>query len=108
MQPIRKAWSTAARIFLGTTIGASTALSAAAATFDVCASCPITSIQEAAVLASTGDTIKVLDPVHTEAGILLFAHVTVQGQGPSRTILQSSATPGGSPGFVLMSMSASM
>jgi len=108
MQPIREAWSTANKVLLVTTIGALTALPAAAATFDVCASCPITTIEEAAVLAHTDDVINILDPVHTEADILLFARVRVQGQGPSRTILQSSETPGGSPGFVLISMSASM
>jgi hypothetical protein len=65
-------------------------------TLDVCATCPFTTIVDAYLASSSGDIINILDSVHTEHDLILFGGVdlTIQGQGPERTILQSSAVPG--------------
>ena len=68
---------------------------AAATTRTVCASgCDFTTIAAAIVAASAGDTISVLDAVHTEAGIVIDRDLTIQGQGAALTIVQADVTPG--------------
>ena len=63
----------------------------------VCASgCDFTLIQEAIKAESTdaGTVIGVLDPVHTEGGILVSKDVVIQGSGAEKTIVQAHATSG--------------
>ncbi|MEM7129405.1 MAG: Ig-like domain-containing protein [Chloroflexota bacterium] len=63
-----------------------------AATLTVCASgCDHTTIAAAIGAATAGDTIDILDPVHTEAGITINKDLTIQGQGAENTIIQGHA-----------------
>lgn len=73
------------------------------ADWTVCASgCDFTLIQEAiddsAVLA--GDTIMVMDAIHTEAGISVDKDVIIRGQGAKETIVQAAevVNDGSAPG----------
>jgi hypothetical protein len=69
----------------------------------VCATgCDFTTIQAAIDNADTpaGAAIKVADPVHTEAGIVVNRDVTIQGQGADKTVVQAHATLSGSPDSV--------
>ena len=74
-------------------------------TFTVCATdCDFTTIQAAldddCVVA--GDTIQVMDAVHTEAGITVRQDVTIQGQGAAKTIVQAHATAKDAPNRVFL------
>jgi hypothetical protein len=63
----------------------------------VCASgCDFASIQEAIEAESTraGSIIGVVDPVHTEASIVVSKNVVIQGQGAEVTIVQAHPDPG--------------
>jgi hypothetical protein len=63
----------------------------------VCASgCDFTSIREALEAGSTkaGSIIGVVDPIHTEAGILVNKNVVIQGQGAEKTVVQAHPNPG--------------
>ena len=63
----------------------------------VCASgCDYPLIQEAinAETTTTGLVISILDPVHTEAGILVSKDVSIQGNGAEKTIVQAHTSPG--------------
>ncbi len=51
-------------------------------------------IASAISAASDGDTISILDAVHTEAGIVIDKCLTIQGQGATATILQAAESPG--------------
>jgi hypothetical protein len=53
-----------------------------------------TSISSAISAASDGDTIEILDAVHTEAGIVVSKSLTIQGQGATATIVQAAASRG--------------
>ena len=67
------------------------------ATDTVCASgCDFTTIQAAIDDPSTEDgaIIKVTDPVHTEAGIVVNKGVTIRGLGADNTIVQAHDEPG--------------
>ena len=69
----------------------------------VCASgCDFTLIQEAIEAESTsaGSIIGVVDPVHTEAGIVVNKNVIIQGQGVEMTIVQAHPNPGEGTGRV--------
>lgn len=58
----------------------------------VCAAgCAFTSIQAAIDNEGTsaGDVITITDPIHTEAGISVHKHVTIQGLGGDRTVVQA-------------------
>lgn len=68
---------------------------AAAATRQVCASgCAYVSIQDAVDAAGSGDTIMILDPIHTEGGIVVGTDLTLAGDPAHRPILQAAAGPG--------------
>jgi len=68
---------------------------ALAATREVCSSgCAYTTIQGAVDAAAPGDTIMVLDSVHTEGGIEIGTDLTLAGDPATRPILQASPTPG--------------
>jgi len=80
-------------------LGFAVAGHAAADTIEVCASgCAYTKIQEALDNAADGDTIEVLDPVHTEYPIVFIRQpidsITIQGQGRDATIVQAGENPG--------------
>lgn len=63
----------------------------------VCASgCDYTLIQDAIDAESTvaGTIISILDPVHTEGGILVTKDVIIQGSGAAKTIVQAHTSPG--------------
>ncbi len=61
-------------------------------TITVCASgCDYTTIQAAIDAAAAGTTITVMDPVHTEAEIVVDRDVTIQGQGATATVVQARA-----------------
>jgi hypothetical protein len=65
------------------------------ATLTVCASgCHFTTIQGAIDYDSTGEVIiiEILDPVHTEAGIVINKDVTIRGQAVDQTIVQAHET----------------
>lgn len=63
-----------------------------AATLTVCASgCNYTTIQAAVNAATEGDTVSILDAVHTEANINVNKSLAIQGQGS--TIVQAAAAP---------------
>jgi hypothetical protein len=59
----------------------------------VCASgCSATTIAGALAVANAGDTITVLDAVHTEAGITVSKDVTIEGLGASATSVEAAAS----------------
>jgi hypothetical protein len=63
----------------------------------VCASgCDFSLIQDAIEAAGTGEgiIIGVVDPVHTEAGIMVSKNVIIQGIGAQTTIVQAHPNPG--------------
>jgi len=63
----------------------------------ICASgCDFMLIQEAIDAEGTpaGSIIGVVDPVHTEGGILVSKNVVIQGQGVEETIVQAYPSPG--------------
>jgi hypothetical protein len=63
----------------------------------VCADgCDFTTIQAAIDAESTvdGAAIEIVDPVHTEAGIVVEKSVTIRGLGADATIVQAHETPG--------------
>ncbi|MDJ0841684.1 MAG: right-handed parallel beta-helix repeat-containing protein [Acidobacteriota bacterium] len=64
--------------------------SALGATLQVCSSCPYTTIENALLDAQSGDTIKVKDSVHTEAGIIIKKDVIIEGS--SGTVIQAAAS----------------
>ena len=77
-----------------------------AATLTVCASgCDYTTIADAIAAASAGDTISVLDAVHTEANIIVDRNLIIRGQGTANTTAQAASTPetGIGPVFVVNS-----
>lgn len=58
------------------------------------AGCDVTRLQEAVRLAEPGhDVIVLMDPVHTEAGIVVDRDVSIRGFGAGRTVLQAAAGP---------------
>ena len=76
-------------------------VSAQAGTVTVCATgCDYTSISAAVAGASSGDTIRLLDAVHTEANIDIDKALTIQGQGMANTTVQAASTPGTGIGSV--------
>ncbi len=75
--------------------------SAQAGTVTVCATgCDYTSISAAVAGASSGDTIRLLDAIHTEANIDIDKALTIQGQGMANTTVQAASTPGTGIGSV--------
>ena len=75
--------------------------SAQAGTVTVCATgCDYTSISAAVAGASSGDTIRLLDAIHTEANIDIDKALTIQGQGMVNTTVQAAWTPGTGIGSV--------
>ena len=78
-------------------LGLRPAAIAHADTWTVCASgCDFATIQAAIDDAGirAGDVIHVSDAVHTEQGITVTKDVTIQGEGPGRTIVQAGETSG--------------
>jgi len=68
---------------------------AESATRQVCASgCTYTTIHDAVDASASGDTVMVLDPVHTEGGIEIGTDLTLAGDPANRPIVQASPTPG--------------
>ncbi len=66
-----------------------------AAVRSVCAvGCDFVTIQAAIAAASAGDEIDVLEPVQTEAGIVVDRDLTVRGQGMLATVVQADAVAG--------------
>lgn len=64
-----------------------------AAEHTVCAgSCDHTSIAAAIAIANGGDTITVMDALHTEQGIVVDKDLTISGMGADSTIIQSDGT----------------
>lgn len=79
-------------LFLG--LMATAVTPAHAADFTVCASgCDHTTIAAAITAATSGDTITIMDDVHTEQGIVVNKNLTIQGQGAINTIVQANANP---------------
>jgi hypothetical protein len=75
------------------------------ATHKVCASgCRFTTIQGAIDHAGTGEVIiiEIIDPVHTEASIVLDKDVTIRGQGVDQTIVQAYETLDAAPDRVFL------
>ena len=67
---------------------------AVAQTLTVCSTgCDHTSIKAAVVAASDGDTIEVLNDIHTENNINIFKNVTIVGQGAHLTTVQAAGIP---------------
>jgi hypothetical protein len=62
--------------------------------------CDYTTVQDAIDNAPVGDTIEVLDPVHTESNIDVDGDFTIRGQGATQTIVQADISPGTAPGRV--------
>ncbi len=76
--------------------------SADAETLTVCAAgCDWTTIQGAVNAAAAGDTVLIADSYHTEADILVFTSVTIEGV-PGITTLQASEQPGQGAGRMLV------
>jgi len=76
-------------------LGLGPAAAAQADAWTVCASgCDFATIQAALDDAGirAGDVIHVSDAVHTEQGITVTKDVTIQGEGPGRTIVQAGET----------------
>lgn len=66
-----------------------------AATRQVCSNgCAYTTIQAAVNAANPGDTIMVLDALHTEGGIVVGADLTIAGDPNAPPILQAASAPG--------------
>lgn len=59
-----------------------------------------TTIAEAIAAASSGNTILITNPVHTEARITVNKNVTIAGLGITNTIVQASASRRDSPGGI--------
>jgi hypothetical protein len=62
-----------------------------AATYTVGAAGDYATIQAAIAAAGNGDTIQILDAVHTEQGIAVNKSVTIEGLGAGQTIVQAHA-----------------
>jgi hypothetical protein len=78
---------------LGLLFGLALSMTAQATTRTVCSSgCDFTTIAAAIAAASEGDTIRILNVVHTEAGIVIDRNLTIEGQGAVNTIVQAAAT----------------
>ena len=62
---------------------------------EVCANCELTTIQDAFCAAAPGETIQLLDPIHTEWDVKVFGarDIVIEGLGPDATILQGSNSP---------------
>ena len=61
------------------------------ATLSVCASgCKYTTIAAAIAAAKAGDTINVLDAVHSESNITVDRNLTIQGQGAAKTTVDGA------------------
>ncbi|MCK5528239.1 MAG: hypothetical protein KAI74_01035, partial [Kiritimatiellae bacterium] len=75
--------------------------SGAATTYTVGVSGNYTTIAAAEAVCVDGDTIDILDAVHTENNITVNVSVTIKGQGAGQTTVQAAATRGtaGSPIF---------
>lgn len=65
---------------------------ARAGTIGVCDTCEFASIQAAVDGAQAGDTISLLEDVHTESGIVVNKSVTIVGKGSEGTIIQAAET----------------
>ena len=75
------------------------------ADFTVCSSgCSFRTIQAAIDAASDDATtlIEILDPVHTEAGIIVNKSLTIRGLGTDQTIVQAFETKDGAPDRVFL------
>lgn len=95
----------AAALLVGTALPVPPARPASPDTFTVCATgCDFTTIQAALDddRVTVGDTIQVMDPVHTEAGITVRKDVTIQGQGADKTIVQAHAEVEKAPARVFL------
>jgi pectin methylesterase-like acyl-CoA thioesterase len=63
-----------------------------AAVRTVCASgCKYTTIAAAIAAAKAGDTISILDAVHTESNITVDRNLTIQGRGAAKTAVDGAA-----------------
>lgn len=68
---------------------------ATAATRQVCSSgCAYSAIQDAVDAANAGDIIMVLDPIHTEGGIVIGTDLTIAGDPLSPPVIQAASAPG--------------
>lgn len=94
MNSQRRLWP-GTRILFSSMILAAVAGIAAAAEITVgAAGCDVTRLQEAVRLAEPGRNVIVLmDPVHTEAGIVVDRDVSIRGFGAGKTVLQAAAGP---------------
>ena len=75
------------------------------ATDSVCASgCDFTTLQAAIDHPETaaGAVIEILDPVHTEAGIVVDKDVTIRGLGAAETVIQAHEAPEGAAARVFL------
>lgn len=64
-----------------------------ATVISVCASgCDYPMICDGIAGASSGDTLDLLDAIYTESQIWVGKNLTIQGQGPSATVVQAAAT----------------
>lgn len=64
-----------------------------AATLTVCASgCNYTTIVAAIAGSASGDTISITDSVHSESNIDISQNLTIDGQGPSSTVVDGGAS----------------
>ena len=80
-------------------------LQRAPATHTVCAAgCDFTAIQAALDDPDTpaGAIVEVIDPIHTEAGIVISKDVTIRGLGPDATVVQAAETFADSPERVFL------
>ncbi len=76
-----------------------------ASAFTVCATgCDFATIQAALDndAVTTGSIIRVVDRVHTEAGIIVSKDVIIEGQGPEETVVQAHDTTEESPDRVFL------
>jgi len=70
-------------------------LPAAAVTRQVCSSgCAYATIQAAVNAANAGDTIMVLDALHTEGGIVVGTDLTIKGDQLNPPVIQAATAPG--------------
>ncbi len=73
--------------------------------FTVCAAdCDFDTIQAAIDATDTASdtTIEIVDPLHTEAGIIVHRDVTIRGQGAGETVVQAHPTLEDSPDRVFL------
>ncbi len=83
---------TALTVIAGALLAVAIASPSYAATLTVCASgCNDTTIAAAIAAASAGDTISLLDAVHTEANIAVDRDLRIQGQGAANTAIDGAA-----------------